>query len=114
MKKRNDNDKFFDVREQSYKDVPHYELVVENEAITVPSVFMFTDVGNLFAFLRVCEVKNCTVHFENEDLTVKPGNDTAMSLRLTVYMAIADNPKFVTDYIKYLSNEYKKQKEEGR
>ena len=59
----------------------------------------------LFPFLYACEEFNCTVYFENEDITVIPNNDnSATRLLLTIYTAIASNPKIANDYLRYLMN----------
>lgn len=88
------------------KDLPHFDLVVENGKITIPSVFMFSGgAEELFSFLFACEKLNCTVVFENEKITVTPDrDDTYTKLRLSLYADVAKGSKVVNDYLKYLSH----------
>ena len=85
---------------------PHYDLVVENETINLRSIFDF-DKGpeELFAFLFVCEQKNCTVKFENEEITVSPidqDNPVHQKIMLSLYSWVAFNHKIVDDYNRYV------------
>lgn len=59
----------------------------------------------MFSFLCACEDYNCTVYFENEDITVIPNDDNSVTnILLTIYAAVASNPKIANDYIRYLNN----------
>lgn len=85
---------------------PHCDLIVENETISLRSIFDF-DKGpeELFAFLFVCEQKNCTVKFENEDITVCPkdqNNPVHQKIMLSLYSWVALNHKIVDDYNRYV------------
>ncbi len=93
-----------------YKDVPHGELIKENETVTLFSVFDFAGgAEELFPFLYGCKQLNCTVVFENEGVTVRPdGDDGAQNLLLSFYAAVAKEPKIVKDYINYLTGKYLK------
>ena len=89
--------------QDKYKNVPHGELIKENGNITIPSIFMFTNSTDLHNFLHSCKMMNCTVYFENECMTIAPGDhDGHMSARLGTYGMIMNFPKAAEDYIKYL------------
>ena len=99
------NNNFCNVQER-LKDVPHYDLIKENETIELFSVFDFTGgAEELFPFLYACRELNCTVVFKNEGITHKPDNDEdiGQQLILSVYASIAAEPKIANDYIRYLS-----------
>lgn len=88
--------------QDKYKNVPHGELIVENGSITIPSIFMFTAITEMQDFLRSCKMLNCTVYFENENITVTPVDDGIMAARLVSYGSVINFPKSVEDYINYL------------
>ena len=88
-----------------FKDVPHFTLIKENGTITIPSVFMFKEgCKELFPFLAACSEHNCTVYFENEDITVEPKSELMNQVVLTTYMSLVEVPKIANDYLSYLSN----------
>lgn len=96
-------------RYENYKDTPHFDLVKENETVVLPSVFDFKGgFSEIYPFLHVCEVYNCTVIFENEDIIMEPKGDIANKVKLSVYAMLIENPKPFDDYIRYI---YKKNKE---
>lgn len=88
-----------------FSEVPHYELIQDNGKIHIPSVFMFKGGHEeLFPFLFVCRIKNCTVVFDNEDITVAPKEDVFQNFLLSIYAHVAESPKIANDYMRYLSN----------
>lgn len=89
-----------------FSDVPHYEVIRENGTVQIPSVFMFKGgCDELFPFLAACESLNCTVIFENEKIKVTPKGDNAFqNVTLSFYAFIAEQPKMVNDYLRYLQN----------
>lgn len=89
--------------QEKYRNVPHGELIVENEIITIPSIFMFETITQVQSFLHSCKMLNCTVNFENENVTVTPTNlESFLSYYLMGYGGIMAHPKFAEDYMKYL------------
>lgn len=91
------------------QDLPHFDLMRENETIEMFSVFDFTGgAEELFPFLYGCKHLNCTVVFKNEDITVRPSGDETsyQNLLLSFYAMIAKEPKIANDYIRYLSNKH--------
>lgn len=96
-------------RYERCKDIPHFDIIQENETIYIPSLFMFKKgCTELFSFLFACEQYNCTVIFENEDIKISPQDDNSfLKTELAMYATIAENPKVVSDYISYLNNSEK-------
>jgi hypothetical protein len=61
----------------------------------------------LFPFLLACDEYNCSVYFENEKISYekKPLTENGMAnVELAIYASIANDPKMVNDYIRYLGN----------
>lgn len=95
--------------EEKYKDVPHYELIVKDGEITIPSIFMFSECHTeYYLFIHACSELNCTVHLENEGLTIKPGDDDMVRrVKELSYFQMAQCPKMVEHYLRYLLNQDK-------
>lgn len=88
----------------SILEIAHSDLIKENEVIMIPSIFAFKGgAGELFSFLHGCKLKNCTVYFENEDITVKPDDDVDGNYKLSLYAEIP-RTRLVDDYLRYLNN----------
>ena len=86
--------------------VPHDEVIKKDGTVVIPSIFMFEGgAKECYPFLKKCEDNNCTVRFKNEDLTIYPdGQDTVVSMKLIIYLAIAERRAFGNDFIRYLGN----------
>lgn len=89
---------------ERFKDIPHFDLIVEKGRIEIGSIFMFDNITEFYSFMGACEAFECEVYFVNEDFTVYPKTDTFDSLRLLAYATVMDNRKIGDDYIRYLSN----------
>lgn len=99
-------------RYEYFKDVPHFDLVRENETVVLPSIFDFKNgFEEIFPFLHACEEYNCTVVFENEDLIVKPKGNAYSNLTISLYAMLIENPKPFDDYIRYI---YKRDRENNK
>ena len=89
-------------------EFPHSDLAVKDQTITLRSVFDFVGGSDeLFPFLYGCEKMNCTVIFDNEDITVLPNsksNGDFQNIILSIYAWIARAPKIANDYMRYLNN----------
>lgn len=89
---------------ERYKNVPHFDLIQENETITIPSIFQFKGgCTELFSFRQACKDFNCTVIFDNENLIMKPDGTGSHSALLSMCALIAEEPKIAEDYIQYLT-----------
>ena len=102
------------IRER-YKDVSHFDLIVENGTTHIDSVFMFKSPTDLFPFLGACRAMNSTVVFKNEDIIVSPEKldafgECARNLELSIYCTIAEHPEIVKQYLSYLMMEMEKEK----
>lgn len=93
------------INKERFSEVPHYELIQENEIIHIPSVFMFKG-GHieLFSFLAACREMNCTVVFDNEEITIGLKDEILQDFVLSIYAHIAESPKIANDYMRYLAN----------
>ena len=91
---------------------PHYNLIVENGKVHIPSIFMFKyGMDELSPFMYACKEKNCTVVFDNEELTITP-HDNAIrkyNIWLCIYATMATTPRIPNNYIRYLENQDKMQ-----
>ena len=89
---------------ERYKNFPHFELIRENESITIPSIFMFESNDEFYPFLAACADYNCTVYFENEQLMIPPKHTTEKTLEVLCYTTIMNYRKIGDDYVRYLGN----------
>lgn len=92
--------------EEKYKDVPHYELIKKDGVVIIPSIFMFTG-GQMeyYPFLKACSDFNCTVHLQNEGITITPGeDDTVRRIKEMMYFQMAACPEMVEQYLSFLLN----------
>ena len=89
---------------ERYKDVPHFNLIIEDGYIEIPSIFMFEGgQEEYYPFLHACERLNCTVRFANEDIVKKPNeSDISQQLKEMFYFQIARSPQIVEQYINFL------------
>lgn len=97
---------------EMYKDFPHFDLIEENKEITIPSLFMFKNNDELCPFLAACDAYNCTVFFENENLTISPKEKWETKFELFCYTVVMNCRKIGDDYCRYLGNLAKKEWEE--
>lgn len=81
--------------------VPHDEVINKGGITRIPSVFMFESLMILQAFLHICDKQKSTVIFENENITINPGEETSM--RLLAYSVLLENREIGNSYIRYLT-----------
>ena len=72
--------------------------------LVVRSIFEIENSLDITLLIDRCRRAGCTLHFNNEDLTIDEayGNDTAMMARVTLYTLLAGYPKAARDYYNYL------------
>lgn len=89
-----------------YKGVPHFDLIVKDGYIEIPSIFMFKECQmEYYPFLQACKEFNCTVRLANEDMTISPDDDdTIRHIKEMFYFQMVQCPQMVEQYIKYLLN----------
>ena len=87
------------------KNIPHGELIVPKGSITIKSLYQFDDIDDLLAFVRGCEICNCTVKFANEGIEAGGYDGTSVynKFMLSVYMMLKTNPKLISDYERFNS-----------
>lgn len=86
------------------KDLPHFDLIRENQPIVIPSIFMFDSGAELHSFLYACEQYSCKVFFLNEKLIIPPNHDLGTQLELLCYQTIIDRREIGDAYLRYLDN----------
>ena len=80
--------------------------------IIIGSIF---EVGNgldITLLVDKCRMAGCTLHFENEDITVDDGygDDVGMRSKVMLYTLLAGHPKAAWDYFNFLYNQANKEK----
>lgn len=80
--------------------------------VTRFSVFEFSGGPvELFSYLHEQKKAGNTVAFANEGITITPESTGQEHVALAVYAAIAENPRVVEDYVRYLTAGMKKEAE---
>lgn len=87
-----------------FRNVPHWESIVDNGEIKIASIFQFKGgCEELFPFLLECKEHECSVEFENEGIVVdKNGESNIGDVGLSIYATLANDPKICVDYIQFL------------
>lgn len=77
--------------------------IVKNGEITIESIFQLDGMYGITALLQECLLKNCTVHFRNEDLTITPEQQNDVNTRaiINTYDMIMAYPKAARDFVNY-------------
>ena len=79
--------------------------IPKDGTLVIGSIFeMHNGYFDLSPLIQKCKEQNCTLRFENENLTITPGAyDTDLSLRaqITAYSMIATYPQAAIDYTRY-------------
>ena len=81
-------------------------------SITIGSIF---EVGNgldITLLVDKCRMAGCTLHFEDEDITVDDGygDNAGMRAKVMLYTLLSDHPKAAQDYFNYLYKQANKKK----
>lgn len=83
--------------------VPHGELIVPRGHLVLRSLYQFNDSVEVYAFLHCCEKADCSVYFQNEDISVdKSGIMSVPEFAISIYMSLKENPKLVESYLRFL------------
>ena len=81
------------------------ELIVKDGTVTIPSIFMFEYFDEATTFIRHAKKMNCTIIFENENITIYPDKDDSdYRYKLYAYSAIIANREAGNAYCRYLGN----------
>lgn len=98
---------------EKYQDMPYLDIISSQNEIKIASLFQFSEgVAQIHQFVRACAAFGCTVHFENENITVTPEDDLSRTTTtLSVYGLLAVNGQLKSDFMSYLvklsTGEYK-------
>lgn len=89
---------------ERYKSVPHFNVIVRDGTVEIPSIFMFEGgETEYYPFLQACQKMNCTVHLVNEGITIVPGeNDMMRRVKEMLYFQMARSPEMVKQYLDYV------------
>lgn len=83
----------------------HLELIVKDGTIRIPSIFMFEHFEDVTIFLNNAKKANCTVIFDNENMTVVPGEDDfGIRTKIHIYTTMIANRELGNAYVRYLGN----------
>lgn len=83
----------------------HLELIVKDGTIRIPSIFLFEDFEDVTIFLNHAKKANCTVVFDNENMTVAPdGGDSVVRTKVHIYTTMIANRELGNAYVRYLGN----------
>lgn len=83
----------------------HLELIEKDGTVKTPSIFMFKYADEVTAFIRHSKKMNCTIVFENENITISPDNDDYdYRYVLYAYSSIIANREAGNAYCRYLGN----------
>lgn len=83
----------------------HLELIVKDGTVRIPSIFLFEHFEDVAIFLNHAKEANCTVIFENEEVTVAPGvDDFGVRAKVHIYTTMIANRELGNAYVRYLGN----------
>lgn len=80
--------------------------IEKNGSLTIGSIF---ELGGSLAITELvfkCREANCTLHFENEDLTIDStyNDDDVLRSKVMLYTLLAGHPEAAMDYVRYCVN----------
>ena len=83
----------------------HLDLIVKNGTVKIPSIFLFQYFEDVTIFLNHAKKENCTVIFENEDLTVTPDNDDMVIRgKVGIFSSIIACREIGNAYVRFVGN----------
>lgn len=83
----------------------HLELIVKDGTIRIPSIFLFEHFEDVTTFLNDAKKANCTVIFDNENMTVVPGEDDfGIRAKIHIYTTMIANRELGNAYVRYLGS----------
>lgn len=84
----------------------HFDLIVKNGKIEIPSIFMFKNQNlELYEFLTQCRKMKCSIHFKNEDLFYDANNPYSPDNTLiNIYQLVITDKNILKNYLNYLQN----------
>ena len=80
--------------------------IEKNGFLTIGSIFEVGGPMAITELVRRCQDAGCTLHFENENMTVDStyNDNTDMRAKVMLYTLLAGHPGAAMDYIRYCVN----------
>lgn len=82
----------------------HLDVIVKDGTIRIPSIFMFEDWVDIDPFLTHARKMNCTVMFENENITVVPNDYESVRWKIAIFKTIISYREIGNAYVRYLGS----------
>lgn len=82
----------------------HLEIIVKDGTVRIPSIFMFEDWIDVEPFLAHARKMNCTVVFENENITVEPNDYDSVRRKIGLFVTIISYREIGNAYVRYLGS----------
>ena len=82
----------------------HLDIIVKDGTITIPSIFMFEDWVMIDPFISHARKMNCTVIFENENLTVLPNDYESVRRHIEFFRTMMSYRELGDAYVRYLGS----------
>lgn len=82
----------------------HLDIIVKDGTVSIPSIFMFEDWIDIDPFLSHARKMNCTVIFENENLTVLPTDYESVRRHIEIFRTIISYREIGNAYVRYLGS----------
>lgn len=82
------------------------DKIVEDGSIEMFSIYDFSSLYEITAFIEECERQNCSVKFENEDIVISNIQESdehfANHMKIAIAFAIINDPRYLRNYRRYL------------
>lgn len=82
----------------------HLGIIVKDGTVRIPSIFMFEDWIDIDPFLAHARKMNCTVVFENENITVEPNDYESVRRKISLFVTIISYRELGNAYVRYLGS----------
>ena len=82
----------------------HLDIIVKDGTVRIPSIFMFEDWIDIEPFLAHARKMNCTVVFENENITVEPNDYESVRRKISLFVTIISYRELGNAYVRYLGS----------
>ena len=82
------------------------DKIVEDGSIEMFSIYDFSSLYEITAFIEECERQNCFVKFENEDIVISNTQESdkhlANHMKMIIAFSIVQDPRYLQNYRRYL------------
>ncbi len=80
----------------------YLDYIEENSTVKIPSIFLFKQFDDVTAFLAHARNANCTVFFENENLTISP--TTEDQEKVNIFSTVVSHREIGNAYSRFVWN----------